>query len=130
MEQGEIPASTPVLRFWNDGDPTPSVATGEAHAIISQTEVGRRARSKVRTRIVGSHSLGWVKVFEGWGAEVEAMVVSRLDHYKDIRQMLTTTPTMAAHLAYDFPPLGPWDGCLAANLLSAEDVALTSTLFK
>jgi hypothetical protein len=129
MEWGEIPASTPVLRFRNDGDPTPSVATGEAHAIISQTEVGRRARSKVRTRIVGSHSLGWVKVFEGWGAEVEAMVVGSLDHCKDIRQLVSTTPTSASHFAFDLPPSGPWDGCLAANLLTCEDARLTSTPF-
>jgi hypothetical protein len=129
MEQGEIPASMPVLRFWNDGDPTPSVATVEAHAVISQTEVGRRARSKVRTRIVGSHSLGWVDVFEQWGAEVEAVVVSSLDHYKDIRQLVLTTPKTASDLAFDLPPSGPWDGCLAANLLTCEDVRLTSTLF-
>jgi hypothetical protein len=41
-----------------------------------------------------------------------------------------TTPTNAPHLAYDLPPCGPWDGCLAANLLTSEDAALTSTLFK
>jgi hypothetical protein len=117
------------LGFRNDEDLTPSVASGEAHAIISQTEVGRRARSKVRTRIVGSHSLGWVEVFKGWGAEIEAMVVSSFDHYKDIRQLVLTTPTMASHLAFDLPPSGPWDGCLAANLLTCEDAWLTSTLF-
>ena len=50
---GGVPASTPVLKFRNDGDPTPSVATVEAHTIFSQTEVGRKARSKVRARIVG-----------------------------------------------------------------------------
>jgi hypothetical protein len=129
MERRDIPASMPVLRFRNDGDPTPSVATGEAHAIISQTEVGRRARSKVRTRIVESHSLGWVEVFEGWGAEVEAMVVISLDHYKDIRQLVLTKPTTASHLAFDLPPSGLWDGCLAANLLTYGDAWLTSTLF-
>jgi hypothetical protein len=130
MQWRELTAAMPVFIILNDGGPITSVSKGELHALTSQSEVGRRARSKVRARVVGSYSLGWVEVLDGWGAEVEAMVVSRLDHYKDIRQMLTTTPTMAAHLAYDFPPLGPWDGCLAANLLSAEDVALTSTLFK
>jgi hypothetical protein len=41
-----------------------------------------------------------------------------------------TTPTTTPHLAYDPPPCGPWDGCLAANLLTSEGAALTSTLFK
>ncbi len=112
MQRRELTTATPVFIILNDGGPITSVSKGELHALTSQSEVGRR------------------EVIDGWGAEVEAMVVSRLDHYKDIRQLLTTTPTMAAHLAYDSPPLSPWDGCLAANLLSAEDVALTSTLFK
>jgi hypothetical protein len=37
---------------------------------------------------------------------------------------------MAPHLAYDLLPCGPWDGCLAANLLTSEDAGLTSNLFK
>ena len=57
------------------------------------------------------------------------MVVSSLDHYKDIRQLVLTKPTTASHLAFDLPPSGLWDGCLAANLLTCEDAQLTSTLF-
>ena len=68
-------------------------------------------------------------MFKGWGAELEAMVVSSLDHYKDFRQLVSTSPTTGLHLAYDPPPSGPWDGCLAANLLTCEDARLTSTLF-
>ncbi len=130
MEQGELPASTAALKFLNDGGPTTSVSTGESHVIMSQTEVGRRARSKVRDRVVGWHSLGWVEVFEGWGAEIEAVVVRSPDYYKYIRWLVSTTPTTTPHLAYDLPPCGPWDGCLAANLLTSEDAVLTSTLFK
>jgi hypothetical protein len=75
----------------------------------------------VRARVIGGNSLGWVEVLERWGAEVEAVVVSSLDHCKNIRALVTTTPTMALHLGYHLPPCGPWDGCLAANILTSED---------
>ena len=75
----------------------------------------------MRARVNGSNSLGWVEVLEGWGAEIEAMVVSSLDHSSHIRALVTTTPTTALHLAYHLPPCGPWDGCLAANILTTED---------
>jgi hypothetical protein len=130
MEQGELLVSIAALRFLNDGGPTTSVSTGESYVIIAQTEVGRRARSRVTVRVVGSHFLGWVEVFEGWGAEIEALVVRSPDYYKDIRQLVSTTPITAPHLGHDLPPTGPWDGCLAANLLNSEDALLTSTLFK
>jgi hypothetical protein len=58
------------------------------------------------------------------------MVVNSLEHYKDIRQLVSTIPTTAPHLGHDLAPHGPWDGCLAANLLTPEDAALTATLFK
>ena len=51
--------------------------------------------------------LGWVEVFEGRGDKIEAVVVSSLDHYKDIRQLVSTTPTTSSHLAYDLPLFGP-----------------------
>jgi hypothetical protein len=130
MQRGELPATLLGLKFLNDGVPTASVSTGESHVIMSQTEVGRRARSKVRARVVGCHSLGWVEVLEGWGAAIEAMIVNSLDHYKNIRRLVLTIPTMAPHLGYDLAPHGPWDGCLAANLLTPEDASLTATLFK
>jgi hypothetical protein len=53
MERGELPALTAALKFLNDGGPTTSVSTGESHLIMSQTEVGKRAKSKVRARVVG-----------------------------------------------------------------------------
>ena len=69
------------LRTWGDEGPaTPLVTTGESHVIMTWSEVRGRARSKVRARVVGAHSLGWVEVIEGWGAEIEAMVVCSLDH--------------------------------------------------
>jgi hypothetical protein len=53
MEWGELPTTVSALKSLNDGGPTASVSTGESHVIMSQTEVGRRARSKVRARVVG-----------------------------------------------------------------------------
>ncbi len=81
-------------------------------------------------RVVGVHSLGWVEVLEGWGAEIEAMLVSSLDHYKNIRLLVTATPTMAFDLGYDLPPCGPWDGCLATNILTSDDARVMAALFK
>ncbi len=121
MERGELPTLLVALRGWDDGRPTASLTAGESHVISSQSEVRRRARSKVRAQVIGANSLGWVEVLEGWGAEVEAMVVSSLDHFKNIRALVTTTPTTALYLGYHLPPCGPWDGCLAANVLTSED---------
>ena len=59
---------------------------GEVQAIAAQMAVGRRPRSKVRIRVVGSSSLGWVEAAEAWGEEVEAVVVGIPDNFKDIRQ--------------------------------------------
>ncbi len=81
------------------------MSTGESHVILAQTEVGRRARSRVSVRVIGLHSLGWVEVFEGWGAEIEAMVVRSPDYYKDIRQLVSTTPITAPYLGHDLPLL-------------------------
>jgi hypothetical protein len=52
MQQRELAATLLRLKFLNDGVPTASVSTGESHVIMSQTEVGRRARSKVRARLL------------------------------------------------------------------------------
>ena len=84
----------------------------------------------MRARVIGSNSLGWVEVLEGWGAKIEAVVVSSLDCYSHIRALVTTAPTMVLDLAYLLPPCGPWDGCLAANIITTEDARVISVLFK
>ena len=84
----------------------------------------------MRARVIGFNSLGWVEVLEGWGAEIEAVVVSSLDCYSHIRALVTTTSTTALDLAYLLPPCGPWDGCLAANIITTEDARVISVLFK
>ncbi len=61
------------------------VFRGKRQAIATQLAVGRRPRSKVRVRVVGSSSIGWIEAVEAWGAEVEAVVVHLPDNFKDIR---------------------------------------------
>ncbi len=68
------------LRTWGDEGPATLLTTGESLVIMTQSEVCGRARSKVRARVVGAHSLGWVEVLEGWGAEIDSMVICSLDH--------------------------------------------------
>ena len=75
----------------------------------------------MRARVIGSNSLGWVEVLEGWRAEVEATVVSSLDHYSHIGALVTTTPTTVLDIAYLLPTCGPWDGCLAVHIITTED---------
>ncbi|KAL3816710.1 hypothetical protein ACHAXA_009149, partial [Cyclostephanos tholiformis] len=128
--RGEVPALSVALKVWGDEGPAASLTTGEFHVINTQSEVRGRARSKVRVRVVGVHSLGWVDMLEGWGAEIEAVVVSSLDHYKNIRLLVTATPTMAFDRGYDLPPRGPWDRCLATNVLTSEDARVMAALFK
>jgi hypothetical protein len=130
LERGESPTLLVALIVWDDGGPTGSLTTGESHILTSQSGVRKTARSKVRARVIGSNSLGWVEVLEGWGAEIEAVVVSSLDCYSHIRALVTTTPTGALDLAYLLPPCGPWDGCLAANIITTEDARVISVLFK
>ncbi len=54
----------------------------------------------MRARVIESNSLGWVKVLEGWGADIEAVVVSSRDRYSQIRALVMATPTTALDLVY------------------------------
>ena len=91
---------------------------GESQVKTSQMGTDRRSRSKVRVRVIGSSSMAWVEIFEGWGANIEAVVVDILDQLKDIRHLLTSMPAITTQSALMLPPLGPWDGCLVSNLSS------------
>jgi hypothetical protein len=46
MERRELLATTPVLKFWNDGGPTASVSKGELHELTSQSGVVTELGSK------------------------------------------------------------------------------------
>ena len=70
----------------DQGPPSPSIFRGELLAITAQMAVGRRPQSKVRIRVVGSLSMGWVEAAEAWGAELEAVVVDTPDSINDITQ--------------------------------------------
>jgi hypothetical protein len=92
--------------------------------------IGRRAWSKVRVRVVGSTSMGWVEALEAWGTELEAIVINTPDKFKDIRRLLSITPTTTLQAAHAMLPLGPWDGCMVANLRTPRDSKLPSSLIK
>ena len=112
------------------GPPNLSVLKGKRQAIASQTGIGRRSRSKVRVRVVGWTSMGWVEAFEVWGVALEAVVVKIPDKLKDIRPLLTTVPITTPRDAHTLLPLGPWEGCMLANLASPQNLDLVSSLFK
>ncbi len=88
---------------------------GESQAISAQLTVGRRPR-KVRVCVVGCSLMGWVEAAKAWGAEVEAIVVHTPDILKDIRRKFSLTPTTTPQDALLLLPLGPWNGCLYANI--------------
>ncbi len=103
---------------------------GESQANSAQLTVGRRPQSKVRVRVVGCSSMGWVEAAEAWGAEVEVVVVHTPDILKDSRQKISLTPTTTPQDALRLLPLGPWDGCLLANIALGLESQLISALFK
>ncbi len=103
---------------------------GKSQAISAQLTVGRRPWSKVRVRVVGCSSMGWVEAAEVWGAEVEAVIVHTPDIHKDIRQKNSLTPTTTPQDALLLLPLGPWNGCLFASIASGLETQLVSALFK
>jgi hypothetical protein len=74
--------------------------------------------------------MGWVEALKAWGAVVEVVVVHPTDEFKDIRHLLTLTPITASQDAHQLLPLGPWDGCMLANLATLKDSELVSSLFK
>ncbi len=74
--------------------------------------------------------MGWVEAVEAWGAEVEGVVVHLPDNFKDIRQRFSITPTTTPQDAPHLLPLGPWDGCMLANIAMPQDSLLVSSLFK
>ncbi len=74
--------------------------------------------------------MGWVEALEAWGAADEAVVVQTPDEFKDIRRVLTLTPATTPQDAHQLLPLGPWDGCMFANLATPKDSELVASLFK
>jgi hypothetical protein len=69
----------------NQGPVSLSLMTGESRVRASQLATDRRARSKVRARVVGSSLMSWVQALEDWWASVEAVVEDVPQQFKDIR---------------------------------------------
>ena len=128
---GKSPRVLEVTIRSNDRGPTKSsLLEGEAQAITSRLGIGRRSRSKVRVRVVGPYSIGWIEVVEGCGASLEAVVVDSPDPFKDIRGLISAATSTTSYDAYHLLPLGPWDGCMVANLATSQDALMVATLFK
>ncbi len=80
---------------------------GESQVKTSQMGTERRSRSKIRVWVVGLSSMAWVEVLEGWGANIEAVVVDIPDELKDSRHLLTSIFTIT--------PQSRSSICLGAN---------------
>ncbi len=96
-----------MLRAWNhaEGDDSgdlsvePSVGSlgvGEAVAASTRVSLGRRARSRVRVRIVGIHSLAWVEAVEAWGVLLEVVVAGSSWVYNKLSCQFTRAATITA----------------------------------
>jgi hypothetical protein len=102
---------------------------GESHVKTSEVVNNGRSRSRFRVCIVGSFSIAWVRVLEDCGASIEGVVEDILDPIKDIRHLMTKWPTITLLEALLLDPLGPWDGCLFANIHNPRDLKLFATVF-
>jgi hypothetical protein len=51
------------------------LSKGKLQVKVSETHADRRSKSKVRVRIVGARSVGWVQALKDWGARIEAVVI-------------------------------------------------------
>ena len=91
------------------------LAEGELVVSSSATALSRRGRSEVRARVVGSSSLGWLEVAEGWGARVELVVHGSAPDpvIKLRREHLTRTDYLSA---LKLEPVGPWNGIALATV--------------
>ncbi len=103
---------------------------GKLQATATQMAAWRRPQSKVRVCVVGLGLMGWVEAVEAWGAEVESVVVQIPDDFKDIMQKLSITLITTPEDALCLSPLGPWDGCMLANIATPQDSCLVWSLFK
>ena len=79
---------------------------------------------------MGCSSMGWVEAAEAWGAEVKVVMVHTPDIRKDIRRKIYLTPTTTPQDALLLLPLGPWNGCLLADIASGLETQLVLALFK
>ncbi len=102
---------------------------GKSHVKTSEVVNNARSRSRFRVRIVGSFLIAWVRVLEDCGVSIEGVVEDILDPIMDIRHLMTKWPTITPREALLLDPLGPWDGCLFANIHNPRDSKLFAMVF-
>ena len=67
---------------------------GEQVAVLSHVVLSKRARSRVRVRVVGRESIGWADTANMGGVLLEAVVVTDvLADQEIVKQLTTTAPT-------------------------------------
>ena len=92
-----------------------ALSEGELAASSSAATFSRRGRSEARARAVGSSSLGWLEVAEGWGARVELVVHGSTPDpvIKQRREHITRIDYWSA---LKLEPVGPWNGIALATV--------------
>ena len=106
------------------------LSTGELQVKALGMHIDRRSRSKVRVRIVGAWSVGWVQALKDWGASIEAVVTEDApDPLKSIMHLITSSPTSIPQQALSLEPSGPWDGAMFAHASTPQEFDLFSKLF-
>ena len=105
------------------------VLAGEAVAVKSRLILGRRGRSGVRVRVVGSDSLAWLEIAESWGCLVEAVVTSSPRELNEVIHLVSNTRTTTVASAFSMPPMTHWEGLLVSTICSDVDAKLVVRLF-
>ena len=104
--------------------------TGEAVAIASRLVLSRRARSRVRVRVVGESLVGWAEAAESWGAALEAVVVGSNCEFNEVIWILTTATLITIAKAFRLHTDRKWKSILAAYILTLDDAVLVAKLFQ
>ena len=119
--------------FWEGDDSRDpvqdQVLAGEAVAVKSRLVLGRRGRSGVRVRVVGSSSLAWLEIAESWGCLVEAVVTSSPRELNEVIHLVSKTRTTTVASAFAMPHMTNWEGLLVSTICSDADAKLVVRLF-
>ncbi len=113
----------------NGEPPVEELCVGEAVAASRTSVIGRRARSKVRVRVVGGSSVAWGEAAQAWGAEVEAVVATKPWH-SIISLTLARVCPITVEAGVLLPPFQScWDGIMTASVHDAEEAGVAIRLF-
>jgi hypothetical protein len=95
------------------------VETGELTACSTVSTLSRRGRSKVKVRVIGDCSLGWVEMAEGWVARIDAVVFGEKP-CQVIRWRFSHLTRIDFTSAMNLCVRKPWDGIGFATVNDAE----------